>query len=146
MPPLRSRIAVTSVRKADPDRAARSMEAVHDRLVSPADGLIALFTPPFDRAAINPGYVAGYWMRDMRPLLPPMRIAAFTVANCGSVGLPYDGDWRPSYALIDDGRAVTIRRVEFDRDAEARAIRQSGFPLAEWLIKVQHRGRFTRPT
>jgi len=73
-------------------------------------------------------------------------VAAFTVANCGSVGLPYDGDWRPSYALIDDGRAVTIRRVEFDRDAEARAIRQSGFPLAEWLIQVQHRGRFTRPT
>ena len=73
-------------------------------------------------------------------------VEAFTVANCGSVGLPYDGDWRSSYALIDDGRAVTIRRVEFDRDAEARAIRQSGFPLAEWLIQVQHRGRFTRPT
>jgi predicted phosphodiesterase len=73
-------------------------------------------------------------------------IAGFTLANCGSVGLPYDGDWRSSYALIDDSRAVTIRRVAYDRDAEARVIRQSGFPLAEWLIQVQHQGRFSRPT
>ena len=29
----------------------------------------------------SPGYVAGYWMKDMRPLLPPVRIAAFTVAT-----------------------------------------------------------------
>lgn len=73
-------------------------------------------------------------------------VAGFTVVNCGSVGLPYDGDWRPSYALIDDSRVVTIRRVEYDRNAEARAIRRSGFPLAEWLIQVQQQGQFTRPT
>jgi len=34
-----------------------------------------------------------------------------TVANAGSVGLPYDGDPRASYLLVDDGRVV-IRRVE----------------------------------
>ncbi|MBL8222208.1 MAG: metallophosphoesterase family protein [Bryobacterales bacterium] len=33
------------------------------------------------------------------------------VANAGSVGLPFDGDPRASYLLVEDGRAV-IRRVE----------------------------------
>ena len=72
-------------------------------------------------------------------------IAGFTLVNCGSVGLPYDGDWRPSYALIDDSRLVTIRRVEYDLESETRAIRQSGFPLGEWLIEVERQGLFTRP-
>ena len=31
------------------------------------------------------------------------RIGSLTVANTGSVGWPVDGDWRPSYLLIDDG-------------------------------------------
>jgi hypothetical protein len=32
------------------------------------------------------------------------RIGSLTVANSGSVGWPVDGDWRPSYLLIDEGR------------------------------------------
>jgi predicted phosphodiesterase len=72
-------------------------------------------------------------------------VAGFTLVNCGSVGLPYDGDWRPSYALIDDSQLVTIRRVEYDLESEKRAIRQSGFPLGEWLIEVERQGLFTRP-
>jgi cyclic beta-1,2-glucan synthetase len=46
--------------QADRDRAARAMDAVFDRLVRPADGLVALFTPPFDQPDHNPGYIAGY--------------------------------------------------------------------------------------
>ena len=47
--------------------------------------------------------------------------------NTGGVGLPYDGDWRPAYVLIDDGVA-TIPRVEYDLEAERRASKESGFP------------------
>lgn len=39
-------------------------------------------------------------------------MAGVTVANAGSVGLPYDGDPRASYLLLDDGRP-SIRRVAF---------------------------------
>jgi cyclic beta-1,2-glucan synthetase len=46
--------------QADPTRAKAAMAAVWDRLVSPADRLVRLFTPPFDVGNPNPGYVAGY--------------------------------------------------------------------------------------
>ncbi|HUU45251.1 MAG TPA: glucoamylase family protein [Acidobacteriota bacterium] len=42
------------------DRARRAMESVERRLVRPEDGLLLLFSPPFDRTALNPGYVKGY--------------------------------------------------------------------------------------
>jgi putative phosphoesterase len=71
-------------------------------------------------------------------------LGSLTILNAGSVGLPYDGDWRPSYVFIDEGAPV-IRRVEYDRDAEQRAIIDAGFPLADWLTAVQRDGRFSRP-
>jgi cyclic beta-1,2-glucan synthetase len=36
------------------------MAAVERRLVRPADGLILLFTPPFDQGDLQPGYIKGY--------------------------------------------------------------------------------------
>ncbi len=43
-----------------PDRARDALKAVNERLVRPADGLIQLFDPPFDRSGMNPGYIKGY--------------------------------------------------------------------------------------
>ncbi|MGH9369619.1 MAG: GH36-type glycosyl hydrolase domain-containing protein [Thermoanaerobaculia bacterium] len=45
---------------ADPDRGRRAMAAVEEHLVRRGDGLVLLFTPPFDRTALEPGYVKGY--------------------------------------------------------------------------------------
>ncbi len=45
---------------ADPIRAKQAMEAVADRLVRPEDGVLPLFTPPFDRTTRDPGYIKGY--------------------------------------------------------------------------------------
>ncbi len=45
---------------ADPHRAARAMAAVEEYLVSRGDGIVILFTPPFDKSALNPGYIKGY--------------------------------------------------------------------------------------
>ena len=42
------------------------------------------------------------------------------LANPGSVGLPFDGDRRAAYALIDGG-AVQLRRVVYDYEAVAAA-------------------------
>ena len=45
---------------ADPQRAARAMSAVEEYLIQRGDGLIILFTPPFDKSALDPGYIKGY--------------------------------------------------------------------------------------
>jgi cyclic beta-1,2-glucan synthetase len=45
---------------ADPARAARAMAAVDENLILREDGLALLFTPPFDKTALDPGYIKGY--------------------------------------------------------------------------------------
>ena len=45
---------------ADPARGASAMEAVDEYLVRRADGLVLLFTPPFHRTPLDPGYIKGY--------------------------------------------------------------------------------------
>jgi cyclic beta-1,2-glucan synthetase len=44
----------------EPARAARAMSAVDAQLVSRSDGLVKLFTPPFDRSPHDPGYIKAY--------------------------------------------------------------------------------------
>ena len=46
--------------RADPARGARAMAAVEEHLVRRDERLVLLFTPPFDRAPLDPGYVKGY--------------------------------------------------------------------------------------
>jgi cyclic beta-1,2-glucan synthetase len=45
---------------ADPAHAAAAMAAVEQYLVKRADRLVLLFTPPFDKTTLEPGYVKGY--------------------------------------------------------------------------------------
>ena len=62
-------------------------------------------------------------------------IGAATVVNSGSVGLPYDGDPRASYALLDGVRPV-IRRVSYDVEREIALLRDRGVPHADWYEKM----------
>jgi diadenosine tetraphosphatase ApaH/serine/threonine PP2A family protein phosphatase len=58
------------------------------------------------------------------------------VANPGGVGQPRDGDPRASYAVYDDeGRTLTLHRVEYDLEKTQRKILEAGLPrqLAERL-------------
>ncbi|MGH7224992.1 MAG: GH36-type glycosyl hydrolase domain-containing protein, partial [Gemmataceae bacterium] len=45
---------------ADPERARRAMAAVDEKLVRRDPGMILLFTPPFDKGHLHPGYIKGY--------------------------------------------------------------------------------------
>jgi cyclic beta-1,2-glucan synthetase len=45
---------------ADPARALRGMAAVDEQLINHDDRLALLFTPPFDRTPLDPGYIKGY--------------------------------------------------------------------------------------
>jgi diadenosine tetraphosphatase ApaH/serine/threonine PP2A family protein phosphatase len=47
-----------------------------------------------------------------------------TLVNPGSVGLPFDGDRRAAYALWPSGGDFELRRVEYDAEAYARALRE----------------------
>jgi cyclic beta-1,2-glucan synthetase len=44
----------------DPLRVNRAMAAVNAQLVSRSEGLVQLFTPPFDRTLKDPGYIKAY--------------------------------------------------------------------------------------
>jgi cyclic beta-1,2-glucan synthetase len=45
---------------AEPGRATRAMAAVEEYLVRRDQELVLLFTPPFDHAQLDPGYIKGY--------------------------------------------------------------------------------------
>jgi len=55
------------------------------------------------------------------------------VINPGSVGQPRDGDWRVSYAIIEDGRVI-LKRIEYDLDECLRQIAQSDVP--PWTLPL----------
>jgi predicted phosphodiesterase len=72
------------------------------------------------------------------------RVGAMTVANSGSVGMPYDGDPRAAFLIIDDG-APAIRRVAYDVEAEVASRRNAGYPHAEWVGRILRRASFVLP-
>jgi cyclic beta-1,2-glucan synthetase len=47
-------------RAGDPERSRQAMNALDQRLVLRDAKLIELLTPPFDKSALNPGYIKGY--------------------------------------------------------------------------------------
>jgi putative phosphoesterase len=72
------------------------------------------------------------------------KLAGLTVANSGSVGLPYDGDPRAAYLLIDDGE-VSVRRVEYDIHEEIAELSARQVPHAEWLAAMLMTGKYQPP-
>jgi predicted phosphodiesterase len=46
------------------------------------------------------------------------------LVNPGSVGMPFDGDPRAAYGLVQDGGEIELRRVEYDHEASAAAVRE----------------------
>lgn len=77
-----------------------------------------------------------------RPYVRKLR--NFTVCNSGSVGMPYDGDPRASYLIVDRDRAE-IRRVEYDLRTEVRRLVESDYPFKEWFAEVRTRGAYVAP-
>ena len=46
--------------QGDPERVKLAMKSVNENLVLRDEGIIKLFTPPFDKSAQDPGYIKGY--------------------------------------------------------------------------------------
>jgi predicted phosphodiesterase len=58
--------------------------------------------------------------------------------NPGSVGLPLDGDRRAAYALLDDRGALQLRRVAYDHERSAAALRER-FGDVDWATRSERR-------
>jgi diadenosine tetraphosphatase ApaH/serine/threonine PP2A family protein phosphatase len=58
--------------------------------------------------------------------------------NPGSVGMPFDGDPRAAYALADDDGSIEHRRIEYDHEASAAAVRER-FAAAPWTETIARR-------
>lgn len=54
-----------------------------------------------------------------------LELDGIQVLNPGSIGQPRDGDWRGSYALVEDGQ-VSFHRFEYDLQATLNEIREAG--------------------
>jgi putative phosphoesterase len=72
------------------------------------------------------------------------RLQGMTVANTGSVSQSYDGDTRASYLVID-GESITIRRVGYDVESEAKELLHSGLPHADWMSRILLAGKYCPP-
>ena len=71
-------------------------------------------------------------------------VRAMAIANAGSAGMPWDGDNRASYLLVDDGQPEIVR-VAYDIEVEARELLARAHPDAERLIEMRRRGRLVSP-
>ena len=60
-------------------------------------------------------------------------LCALTLANSGSAGMPFDGDRRAAYLLVEDGRPE-IRRVGYNVRRYVADLERSGYPTSRWLI------------
>ena len=63
----------------------------------------------------------------VRPHPPPVHArgpGGIELVNPGSVGMPLDGDRRAAYAIVAGDGSVELRRVDYDWQAAARAVRE----------------------
>ena len=72
------------------------------------------------------------------------RLPFMTIANTGSVSQSYDGDRRASYLVIDKD-SLTIRRIAYDVESEAKELLRSGLPHADWLSRILLAGQYCPP-
>jgi diadenosine tetraphosphatase ApaH/serine/threonine PP2A family protein phosphatase len=72
--------------------------------------------------------------------LPLRRVSAcgIELINPGSVGMPFDGDRRAAYAILDDDDRIEHRRVPYDHEASAAAVRER-FGEVAWTETVARR-------
>jgi predicted phosphodiesterase len=66
--------------------------------------------------------------------------AGVQLVNPGSVGMPFDGDPRAAYALLDDDGNIELRRVAYDYEASAAAVEEQ-FDGAAWAARSARRLR-----
>jgi predicted phosphodiesterase len=96
-----------------------------------SDGELESAYAPLGKSVAVYGHIHCPYVRRLRS----RDLGEIVVANSGSVGLPYDGDCRASYLVVDSGNPV-IRRVEYDVEAELEQLSSCGLPHADWIGRM----------
>jgi predicted phosphodiesterase len=99
------------------------------------DGELSRVYGPLTSSQIGYGHIHRPFVRALN---------AMTVANAGSVGVPWDGDPRASYLLFDNAVPLAVR-VEYDIEAEIRALHGARHPDADRISEMHRSGRFVPP-
>lgn len=100
-----------------------------------SDEELTSFYEPLGRPVVVYGHIHRPYIR---------KLSKLAVINSGSVSLSYDGDRRAAYVLLD-GALPQIRRVEYDVDAEVKALSRCGIPHAKWIAKILESARPQTP-
>jgi putative phosphoesterase len=66
--------------------------------------------------------------------------AGVELLNPGSVGMPFDGDQRAAYAVVNDDGRIDLRRVAYDHEASAAAVEERSGG-AQWAARSARRLR-----
>ena len=112
-------------------------------MANATDEALAAEYGPLNAAIVAYGHIHVPFIRSIRrPGLSER--GEWKVCNCGSVGMPFDGDPRASYLLVDAG-VPAIRRVEYDVESEVRGLLRSGYPDAERIAETLRTARYVLP-
>ena len=65
------------------------------------------------------------------------------LVNPGSVGMPFDGNPRAAYALVDDDGTLELRRVRYDHALAARTVRERFPDFGEVVMRRIESARLT---
>lgn len=99
----------------------REVRVVHGSMRGNMDGIYPEAEDEVVRQQISPGPAVLCVGHTHRPLV--RRVDGTLVVNAGSVGMPFDGDRRPSYARLvwrEGGWTAEIVRLEYDFEAARR--------------------------
>lgn len=129
-----------------PDKS--ELRVVHASMRNNRDGIYAQLTDAALRKKITPAPAVFVTGHTHQPLI--RKLDQTLVVNTGSVGAPFDLDWRPSYGRFtwsaDHGWHAEIIRVDYDRLQVERDFVSSGFlvdggPLAQIMLIELRRAR-----
>jgi predicted phosphodiesterase len=98
------------------------------------DEIITALTPPARLAPMLDGVAEGLVVCGHTHHQFELRAAGRRVVNAGSVGMPYQGAAGAFWLLVDDGEPE-LQRTGLDVEAMAAAIRATGYPLADDLVR-----------
>ena len=124
------------------------LRIVHASMQSDRDGLYMEQSDEEMARRINPAPAVFVTSHTHQPFI--RRIDRSLVVNVGSVGSPFDLDWRPSYGRLtwhpELGWRASIRRVVYDRGKIEADYARSGFldeagPLAQIMLVELRRAR-----
>lgn len=111
---------------------------------SPHSDMIGFIDQPLetDGAAADSGLEANTIVCGHTHIQFHREVGVIEVINPGSVGLPFDGDHRAAYAILNPDGSFNPRRVEYDVE---RTITSYGDRDAEWVEIGKRRLRDARP-